>query len=470
MNNTKIICTIGNSTSSEEMIRNLINSGMDVARFNMSYSTFDFCEKMVGIIRKLNDELRTNVAIMIDVKTSEIKVNEVENNEVFLKKDTSVIISKKQVVGTEDMISLSYQDLVYDIDVNNEININNDEVILKVISIKGSNIECVVIKEGTIESNCPVRVPNVNINRDFLSTYGKEVIEFASKINADFIALSFIRKYTDLLDVNDLLISLNNDHTQILAKIENQSAINNIDKIIDTCDGVMISRGDLSLDVDLESIPIIQKKIINSVRKTDKIVIVTSELLASMEEKKQPTRAEVSDIANAIIDGSDALMLSAETAIGKYPIESLNYMKKIIVATEKDVEYNFKDRRVIDKNNITNALAYSVADCGYLINAKAIVVSTLSGYTAIKVSSYRPNCPIVVTTPSQEVALSLALNWGVRTIISPVVKTTEDVMHNSVQVAKYLYNLKKGDKIIVTGGFPLEEVKYTNFLKIEEIK
>ena len=342
---------------------------------------------------------------------------------------------------------------------------------LMVTGIKNTDITCKVIVGGMLKDNKGINIPDTDLDIDFLSVSDKNDILFASKLNADFIALSFIRNANDVLDVNDILIGEKNEHTQIISKIENERAVLDIDNIIKVSDGIMVARGDLGVEIELEKLPYIQKNIVSKVKEKNKICIVATEMLSSMETNIRPTRAEVSDIANAVIDGADSVMLSGETAIGMYPVESVETVYKIINETEKNLDHNKMLLKKIDEKNLdnTSVLAYSTVEAANLLNAKAIVVSTISGYTARRVSGYRPNCPIIVTTPESSTATSLSLNWGVVPIVVKKFGSTDDIIENAKEQVVKMLDIKEGDKIIITGGFPIKKTRSTNFMKIENL-
>lgn len=472
MKKTKLICTMGPSCVDDDILKEMILSGMDVARVNLSHSNHEFAKLVVDKIRNLNEELNTNVGILFDTKGPEIRVGSFKNDEIELIEGDKVVLTPDKVDGTNGKINISEKKLSLDLDIDSIILLDEGSIELIVTGIKNADITCKVLRGGTLRSNKTLNVPNVDLSIDFLSTIDKEDILFASKLNVDYLALSFIRNANDVLDVNDLLIAKKNEHTQLISKIETKSAIDDLDNIIKVSDGIMVARGDLGVEIPLEKLPCMQKKIIKETRGKNKICIVSTEMLASMEHKIRPTRAEVSDVSNAVIDGVDAVMLSGETAIGNYPIEAVKMMKKIIEETEESLDYHkFLEEKYIEKNNdITTVLAYAAVDAANMIKAKALVVSSISGYTAKKVSNYRPYPPIIVTTPYKNVATSLSLNWGIIPVIVDKFSSTDEIIENAKIESKRILNIEKEDKIVITGGFPIKNARNTNFIKIEEIE
>jgi len=470
MKKTKLICTIGPVTSDEDILREMIENGMNVARINLAFSTHEFAEDIVKKIRRLNKELNTNVGILFDTKGPGIRVGSFENDFMELFDDDIVVLTPDKSDNLKK-INISERKLSLSLDIEDTILLDEGNIELSVIGIKNADITCRVVRGGILKSNTALNIPDVELNIDFLSIADKNDILFASKLNVDFISLSYVRNANDILDVNDMFIGERNEHTQIISKIENKSAIYDLENIIKVSDGVMVARGDLGVELPLEKLPIIQKDIINKTRDKGKICIVSTEMLSSMEEKIRPTRAEVTDVANAVIDEVDAVMLNGETAIGMHPIESIKMISKIIEETEKGLDYHkLLVKRYEEKNfDSTTVMAYASVDAANMLNAKAIVTSTKSGYTARRISNYRPKCPIIVTTPLKEVAQSLSLNWGLIPVVVDKFDSVDDIIEVSKEEATKLIDLEKDDKIVITGGFPIKKTRSTNFIKIEEI-
>ncbi len=471
MNKTKIIATVGPATASKEMIRQLMLNGVDAFRINMSHSDDDFCRNIVRIVNELNVELNTYVAIMIDIKGPIVRIGKVQNNNAFLKKGDKIRVFMDNVLGDCTKFSVDYPNLIKDVPLNATLKIDDGLVELIVLDKGNDYLLCEVLKEGNIASYKTMNVLNIKLNRPFLDEKDKRAIMLAHELNADFLALSFISSSEDVLEVNDLLINMGNDHLQIISKIENDYAVDDIDNIIKVSDGIMIARGDLGAQIPLERIPGIQKKIISKCHSKGIISIVATELLSNMTNLERPTRAEVSDIANAVLDGTDAVMLSGETTVGRHPVEALNMMEKIIKAAERDIDYNSVLQKSIqtEKRDMTGTLAYSVAGCALNLQCKAIFTPTMSGYTAKKISRFRPVCPIIAPSPNIGTVKSLALNFGVYPVLIHDLKSLDAIIEESKKIAQDMLALTRKDNIIITGGYPFKKVKTTNFMKIEEI-
>ena len=471
MNKTKMIATIGPSSKSKETIKKMILEGVDVIRINMSHSSFEDARDIILKIRELNRELSVITGIMIDTRGPEIRITELEKNKVKLIKGNTIRIIKNNIKGNENMISLSLPDVINYIKAGEKILVNDGNVALEVVSNSSDALICEIKNDGYIKSNCSVNIPKANFNLRFLSDYDCETIKFAVLMQVDYIALSHVNDQLDILDVNDLLIELSDDHIQIISKIENKNAIENIEEILKVSNGVMVARGDLGIEIEIEKIPSVQKKIATKAKKAEKICIIATEMLSTMQENPRPTRAEVSDVANAVLDGTDAVMLSSETAIGKYPVETVSTMNKIIDEIENEIDYNDLllefDRK--DKTDIPTAIAYSTVDSANRINADAIVCSTMTGLTAKKISHFRPSAPVIAISPIEKTVSGLTINYGIIPVKVPMLDSTDEIIEKSSIISKETLKLEPKSKIVIAGSFPLN-VEYTNFLRIEEIE
>ena len=469
MNKTKMISTVGPSSLDKEIIRGLIKAGSDVIRINMSHSNFDEAKKIIGFVREINFEEKILTGIMIDTKGPEIRIGALEEKKVFLQKDKTIRISESEIVGGKDIVSISSKGIISHIDIGGFIYLDSGKVKLEVIE-KGMDIVlCKILNDAIINQYSIVNIPNLDYDIKFISNYDLECIKFACENKVDYLALSYVKDQLDVLDVNDELISLNNNNIQIISKIENQSAIDDIENIIKASDGIMVSRGDLGLDTDLEIIPSIQKRIVDLTKREEKIIIIATEMLASMKENVRPTRAEVSDVASAVSQSVDALMLSSETAIGKHPIQTVETMSRIIESTERELDYSNYIENVINKSsNRSKAISYSAALAANNINADAIVCSTTSGLTAKLISSYRPGCPVIAISPSEYVARGLSINYGIIPVYTKMMTSTDELVELSKKAYRVMLDRDEG-KIVIVGSFPLS-VNYTNYMKIEEIK
>lgn len=471
MNKTKIIASIGPASSDKEVLREMFYKGMNVVRLNLSHATYDFCRDVAEKIRQINEELDANIALMLDTKGPDVRLGRFASGHVYLKQGDKVRIYTEDLLGDNTKFSVNYKDFVKDVKEDSMIKLNDGKIELKVIEKGFDFLYCEVLNDGLIENYKGVNVPDVHLNIPFLSKKDEEDIRFAHEIKADFLALSFVSTAEDVLQVNDLLIDMNDDHMSIIAKIENQEAVEEMNNIIRVSDGVMVARGDLGVQIPMEKIPGIQKMIINKCHEAGKVSIVATEMLASMENGIRPTRAEVSDVANAVLDGADSIMLSGETTVGKYPIETLDMMARIVAATEEDINYmELLDKAMqTEKQDIAGSIAYSVTECANRLKCKAIVAPTKSGYTARKMSRFRPCCPIIAMTPDKDTLKSLALNFGVYTIYVKEFETFDEMMKIANIKVRDVMSIEEGDKMIVTGGYPFKKIKSTNFMKIEEL-
>ncbi len=471
MNKTKIVATVGPATASKEMLESLIINGADVIRINMSHASSSFCREIVDKVSEINKELNTYAAIMLDIKGPLVRVGKFVNGQAFFKKDDKIRIMTEEVLGDCTKFSTDYPDLINDVDYHTILKVDDGVIQFEVVEKGCDYILCRVIKEGIISNNKSINVINTTLRRPYLSSDDIRAIKLAHELNVDFLALSFVSTYENVLEVNDLLINLGNNHIDLIAKIENASAVNDINNITRVSDGIMIARGDLGVEVPMEKIPGIQKKIITQCHIAGKVSIVATELMSTMEKNDHPTRAEVSDIANAVLDGTDAVMLCGETTIGKYPIETIKMMEKVLASAEKDIDYlHLMDQASkTESNDTTGVLAYSVAGSAVRLQCKAIFAPTISGSTAKKISRFRPSCPIVAISPNMNTIKSLSLHFGVYPVLIDDLKTLDSIIEKSKKIAIEGLNLQPQDNVIITGGYPFRKVKHTNFMKIEQL-
>lgn len=472
MNKTKIVSTIGPSSSNYEILKQMVLEGVSVFRINMAYSTFEDAKEIILNIRKLSFELKKEIGIMLDTRGPEIRLNGLEKPVIHLEKDKLITVVNNGIIGNSEIISIDEKDIISHISIGDEIFLNNGSVKLSVISKDEDILVCKIENDGDIVSESVVNLPNSSLTTEFLSEYDKRVIKFAVDMQIDFLTLSHVKEELDVLDANDLLINLNDNDIQIFSKIENKEALDEIDRILNVSDGIIISRGDLGIEMNVEKIPSLQKKLTKLIKEKEKVCIISTEILSSMKDNIRPTRAEVSDIANAVLDKVDALMLGEETAVGNYPVETVKVMSKTISEIESEIDYNdeliklSKDKEI----NISKAISYSAVDSANIVNAKAIICSTLSGQTAKDISNYRPSSPIIAISPNSKIVRGLSINYGIIPASVGYAETTDELVDLSMKISKELLNLKENDKIVVVGSFPLKSVNYTNFMKIEEIK
>ncbi|MCM1370776.1 MAG: pyruvate kinase [Clostridium sp.] len=471
MGKTKIVVTIGKSTNTKEKMRNLVLEGTDVIKINMDENDYEFCDSVLDTLDEVNKELNTNVAVMLDINANCMKIDLINNNEASLESNSIIRIYSSNILGDETKFSVNYSKIIDDLDIGSIITVDNGSLELSVIEKNYEYLKCKVMKAGTIYSNSIIHVIGIKPSTSFLNEKGKKDILYAINKNIDYIAMSFVNSYEDILEVNDMLIELGNDHIGIISKIETESSVEDIDEIIKVSDGVIIARGDLGVEIPPERIPGIQKSIISKCHMAGKISIVATELIPSMEENLTPTRAEVSDIANAVLDGVDAIILSRETSNGLYPIETINSVEKVITSAEEGIDYmSLLDKAArTEKQDTTGEISYSVATLAYRLKSKAIVCPTISGYTAKKISRFRPNSFIVAISNNIQTVKSLSLYFGVVPVLVSEMKSLDVMIDKSREIAISKLNLEEKDKIIITGGYPFKEVKHTNFIKVEEI-
>lgn len=475
MNKTKIVATIGPSTNTYDKIKNLILNGMNVARINMCFADYEYCKNIKDTIEKLNQELGTNVAIMMNLRGPEVRCGKFNNGETFFRKNDKVKIYMEDVLGDSTKFSVNYADLIKDVYHNTVIKIRNGNVSLMVIDKNtdsdGNYLLCEVINEGIVRDNQTIIIPGIRLNLPFLSNKDKNDIMFAHKLDFDFIGLEYVENINDIKEVNDILLELKNSHINIICKVESNEGIKNIDSIIKKCDGIIIDRGSIGAYNSIENVPKIQKDIISKCHENGIVSIIATELLSSMESSSVPSRAEINDIANSVLDGTDAVMLCGETTLGRYPIESLAMLMKILNAAEADIDHDIFMKKAIEteSTDVTGIISHSVVDAAHRLKCKCIVAPTMSGYTARKMSRYRPSCPIVAITPNIKTTKSLQLYYGVKTILIENFNSLDKIFDISKSLVEELFNLNTGDKFVITGGYPFKDIKYTNFMRVDEI-
>ena len=468
---TKIVCTLGPASDKEEILRELVKSGLNVCRFNFSHGSHQEHKERMDLVKKVREELGQPVAILLDTKGPEIRTGNFDEPEVLLEEGQKFTITMKDVVGNKEMCTVSYKGLVNDVVPGDTILIDDGLVGLKVEEINGDDIVCIVENSGIVKNHKGVNVPGVKINLPALTEKDIKDIEFGISEGIDYIAASFVRKASDVLAIREVLENNNATHIQIISKIENQEGIDNIDSILQVSDGIMVARGDLGVEIPTPEIPIAQKMMIKKCNQLGKPVITATQMLDSMMRNPRPTRAEVTDVANAIYDGTDAIMLSGETAAGKYPVEAVKTMATIAKRTEETLKYNeLLKKRKIEDVTVTNAISYATCTTSADLNAKAIISFTTSGHTARMVSKFRPQCPIIATTEDEGVMRRLALVWGVYPVKTSHVGNTDDLFTTSIASAKEKKYLENGDLVVITAGVPSGISGTTNLIKVHTIE
>ena len=471
MRKTKIICTIGPASESEETLRALCQAGMNVARLNFSHGTHEEHLERINKIKKVREELGLPIAILLDTKGPEYRIGLFEEGKVMLEEGDHFTFTTADVIGDAHQVSVSYKNLAKEMDPGDMILVNNGLVVFEVLKTDGVRLDTIVRIGGELSNRKSMSFPNKVMKQVYLSEQDKADIAFGVEHDVDFIACSFVSNRQDLVDVHDYLKSLGKDDSvELIAKIENRSGADHIEEIFEECGGIMVARGDMGVEVPYEELPSIQKSLIDKCKRLGKRSITATEMLESMIHSPRPTRAEASDVANAVYDGTSAVMLSGETAAGDYPVQAVLAMAKIAEATEKSIDYaaRFHSSSFVIQNEVD---AISHATCGMAIDigAKAIVACTLSGKTARMVSRFRSPVDIVGLTTDEKMWRSLALSWAVKPELCEILPSTEVLFYTAKKVATRSLSLSKGDKIVITGGVTNGQSGNTNLIKIEDI-
>lgn len=469
MRKTKIICTLGPAT--QGLYEELIMNGMDAARFNFSHENHEIHSQRIDKLKKAREKLNKPIPLIIDTKGPEIRLG-ILKKKVTLLNGATIKLVTYDIAGDENIVSITSKSLYKCVSVGQSVFIDDGSINLKVTHIQGSDIICKVISGGQISSRKGVNVPGCITGLPFMSQQDKADIEFAIDKDFDFIALSFVQTASDIYKVRDILKNKNREDIKIIAKIENIRAVENIDEIISAADSIMIARGDLGIELPIERVPIIQKQLIKKCYSAAKPVIVATQMLESMTENPVPTRAEVSDVANAIYDGTSVVMLSGETAAGKFPIESLKMMTEVILEAERDIDYKARfeeeNRKVIDKN-VLNTISEVSVFTSFKIRSKAIVMPTRTGNSARMISSFRPLCPIIAITMEQITRRQLNISWGIQPMIMEFLGDQQQLFEKVMEKAIETELVKKGDMIILTAGIPTGSEGKTNMLKLHRV-
>ncbi len=469
MKKTKIICSIGPSSAKYETFKQMVLNGMNVARINFSHATEEEKSNVLSLVKKANEELGSYVGVLFDTKGPDFRTGNMTDDKINLVEGKTIKLVKDDILGTEEAITVNYKDALDSIEVGNEILLEDGLMKLEVIEKLPNGINCKIIDGGVLGSRKSINVPGVQLNMDFISDQDREDIIYACQHDGDFLALSFVSSKDDVLAAREILKEQGREDMQIISKIESHTAIQNLNEIIEASDGIMVARGDLGVEMPMNTLPILQKEIIEKCRQKGRTVIVATEMLASMYTSARPTRAEISDVANAVLDGTDAVMLSGETTIGKHPADAVKYMAE--TCEEAESYYDYANQKSYAKeNNIPSAIAHNVVESANLLDVKVIIAATTSGYSAKLIGTLKPKSSIVAACPDAKVAKALALNYGVFPVIVKYYNTLEELIDNcKTETAKFM-DLQKGDIVIVTGGFPrMHQVKTTNFLKIDTI-
>ena len=471
MRKTKIICTIGPACENAEILEKMCLNGMNVARLNFSHGTHEEHQSKIDLIKEVRVKLKLPVPIMLDTKGPEYRIKTFENKKISLSDGDKFTFTTDDVIGDQTKVSVNYENLTEELNIGDVIMVNNGLVKFKVDEISGKDIHCTVIAGGEVSDRKSMNFPNKVLTHDYLSDQDKEDLLFGIKNGIDFVAASFVSSKSDVEAVRNFLNKNGGEEIDIIAKIENRAGVDNIDEICELADGIMVARGDLGVEIPFVEVPSVQKFLIKKCRLLGKRVITATEMLESMIYNSRPTRAEISDVANAVYDGSSAIMLSGETAAGKYPAEAVKNMAEIAEFTEKHIDYKewFRSTDYKIKNNL-DAISHSVCSMAIDVDAKCIVVNSITGKTARMVSRFRCPTDIIGTTTSVRAWRQLNMSWGVTPVLCEQYPSLDIVFYQAEQHAKNLFSLKSGDNIVMTGGVINGTVGNTNTIKVEVIK
>lgn len=471
MRKTKIVCTIGPACENAEVLEQMCKAGMNVARLNFSHGTHEQHLQKIELVKAAREKLDLPIAILLDTKGPEYRIKTFENGKIDLKEGDTFAFTTEDVVGNQEKVSVTYKGLCKDICVGDKILLNNGLLIFEVKEIRDPEVVCEVVAGGELSDRKSMAFPGKVLKQKYLSEQDKADIKFGLDNDVDFIACSFVSNAQDLRDVKSYINEIEpNTRVSLIAKIENRSGVDNIEEICDECDGIMIGRGDMGVEIPFEELPDIQKKLITKCRLLGKRVITATEMLESMIQNPRPTRAEISDVANAVYDGTSAIMLSGETAAGNYPVLTVETMARIAEQTEKNIHYNKRFARAEFKiKNVVDALSHSTCGMAMDVDAKCIVVCSLSGMTARMVSRFRPPMDIIGFTADEKTRRQLALSWGIIPMKSEIYKSTDVLFYSAVNAAKKQLNLQRGDKVLITGGNTNGVSGNTDMIKIETV-
>lgn len=473
MRKTKIVCTIGPATDDDKILREMMLAGMNVARFNFSHGDYEVHKRRFEQVVRLRDELGLPVATMLDTRGPEIRLGRfVDDKPVEIKDGDTFTLTTEDIPCTAERASITFKGLPADISVGTSILINDGVIELKAEKITATDIVCRVISGGTVSNNKGINVPGVELSMPYLSERDMSDLEFGSKMGYDFIAASFVRSSADINYLKKFTKSLGWSTPRIIAKIENMDGVNNIDEIIEASDGIMVARGDMGVEIPFEQIPAIQKEIIAKGYLAGKQVITATQMLESMITNPRPTRAEITDVANAIYDGTSAIMLSGETAAGKHPVEAVRTMALIAETTEKDINYitRLSKRPVSMVKNITNAISHAAVTTAHDMEAKAVITVTKSGTTARHLSKFRPSCMVIGCTPNEIVLRQMSMSWGVYPVLMDEKDNTDELFDSAIIAAEKSGLISKGDLVVLTAGIPLGIAGNTNMLKVATVE
>ena len=469
MRRTKIVCTLGPSTDKEEVLRNLMKNGMNVARMNFSHGTHEEQKARLDMIKKLREELNLPVAALLDTKGPEIRIGDVEGGKLELKPGQEFTLTTEEMLGTEKKVTITYKELYKDVEPGDSILIDDGLIGMEVVRIDESDIVCRVKNGGFISNHKGVNVPGVELNMPFVSPKDLADIVFAVEQDYDFIAASFTRTAEDIMEIRKILQEHGGEKIHIIAKLENKQGVKNCEDILRVADGIMIARDDMGVEIPLEEVPVIQKELIRKAMHMGKPVITATQMLDSMMKNPRPTRAETSDVANAIYQGTSAIMLSGETAAGAYPIEAVQTMAKIAERTEQDIDYSreFKPRKLAEAPDVTSAISHATCTTAADLKAAAIVAVSKSGRTVSRIAKYLPVCPIIGCTTDERVYRQLNLLWGVTPVVMKEANTADELFDHAVELAEQKGLIARGELVVIAAGVPVGLSGTTNMMKVQ---
>lgn len=468
---TKIVCTLGPAVEDENVMRQMILEGMNIARVNMSHGDHAEHGKRLEMLKRIRKDLNLPVAILLDTKGPEIRLGDFEQKQVILKQGQMFTLTTSEILGNKESAYITYAGLPYDVTPGNRILIDDGLVEMEVESVVGEEIRCLVKNTGVISARKGVNVPGIALSLPFINEKDYNDLRFAVEQELDFVASSFTRTAEDVKELKHILREIGGDKIKVIAKIENSQGVENLEEILNVADGIMVARGDMGVEIPLEEVPVIQKEIIKKVYSMGKQVITATQMLDSMIQNPRPTRAEANDVANAVYDGTSAVMLSGETASGKYPLECIRTMVRIAARTELDIDYRkrFLQKQLPTEGNITNAISKATINAAMELNAKAIVTVTESGRTAYMISRYRPFCPVIACTSKEQTYRQLSLSWGVIPLLIKEGNTPDELFEEAVHAVESASLAVEGDLLVLTAGVPVGTSGTTNLLKIVKV-
>ena len=469
---TKIVCTLGPAVDDENILRQMILEGMNIARFNMSHGSHEEHGERLAMLKRLRADLNMPVAALLDTKGPEIRLGDFEQKQVVLKQGQLFTLTTNEILGNKESAYITYSGLPYDVTPGNRILIDDGLVEMEVESVVGEEIRCLVKNTGVISARKGVNVPGAALSLPFINEKDYNDLRFAVEQGFDFVAASFTRTYEDMRELKHILKELGGEKIKVIAKIENSQGVENLDEILSIADGVMVARGDMGVEIPLEEVPVIQKEIIKKVYGVGKQVITATQMLDSMMQYPRPTRAEANDVANAVYDGTSAIMLSGETASGKYPLECVRTMVRIAGRTEQDIDYRkrFLQNKLPTLGSITNAISKATVNAAMELDAKAIVTVTESGRTAYMISRYRPFCPVIACTSKEQTYRQLSLSWGIIPLLIEEKEALDELFEEAIKAVEKASYASEGDVIVLTAGVPIGTSGTTNLLKVHCIE